>query len=335
MFLCIGCSKNPETEKYQYNRSNVINVKDKIQEIEIDSLVFSSASDLYIIDDYLLIADQKSYDHYIQIVDKNTFNYVTSVALRGQGPGEITRLGGIAISSNRRKFEATDYGKQAIYSYDLDSVLADPDYMPILKLKIQGEKLLRSYQYINEKQCIGLIVEPVGNSDFKVSVGTQNRTTGEFRLMPYVHPDIKKKRVAFAASLEHGIYVECYQKQNLMTICSLDGKLKYNIYGGQNWRENERERNQTEYYQHVAFAGDKIIVLYLNDKGYNIDSSGTVTGNTATKFLVFDLNGDYLKTLETDCHIRYFCYDEKNNRIVLSTVDEMQFGYFSLDGLLK
>ena len=35
----------------------------------------------------------------------------------------------------------------------------------------------------------------------------------------------------FAASKEYGIYVKCYKYNDLMTICNLDGSLKYNVYG--------------------------------------------------------------------------------------------------------
>jgi hypothetical protein len=58
--------------------------------------------------------------------------------------------------------------------------------------------------------------------------------------MPYNHPDIERKRVCFAASAEYDIYVECYCYHDLMTICSLNGDLKYNII----WREVGRQDDE-------------------------------------------------------------------------------------------
>lgn len=330
--VCGSCSKPPETEKYQYKRNHIIEVRDKLVEIEIDSLLFSSASTPYIIDNYLLIADYKSYDHLIRLFDKNTFHFQTGIALWGQGPGEISSMGYIGVDESRLNFEVTDFGKQAVFCYNLDSVLTYPSYMPWVKTKIHGDKLLHKYQYIGVDQTMGLLLEPMGSSDYKVSVGKQDIHNGKFEIMPYTHPEIKKKRVSFAVSPEYGIYVECYEGQNLMTICSLDGKLKYNIYGGKNWRENQRGR--IEFFRHVAFANDKIVALYLEDHGVIEDPVRGMVENQATKFLVFDLKGDYMATLETGYRIRNFCYDKENNRIILSMNDEIQFAYLDLDGLI-
>lgn len=328
-----GCTENSKTKKYQYSRNNTINVKDKIKNIEIDSLTLNTSCSLYIIDKYLLIVDYKSYDYLISIFDKNKFHYITSTAYRGQGPGEITNIGYIGIDNAHRQFNVSDYGKQTVFCYNLDSVLTNPSYIPSKKLNIYGDKALEQYKYINDTTCIGLIFEPISVSDFKLSVGTQNMNTGEFKLMPYTHPNIEKKRVYFDASLKHNIYIECYTGQNLITICTLDGILKYNIYGGKNWKDNQGKRH-IEYFQQVTLAGDKIIALYLNDNGYIKDPAKGIVGNLATKFLVFDLNGDYITTLETGYHICHFCYDETNNRIILNMNDDMQFGYLDLEGLI-
>lgn len=334
LFFCISCwgCSSPETEKYQYNRDNVIQVKDKIKEIEIDSVILSSSCDLHIIDDYLLIVDYKSYDYFISIFDKNQFKYITSTAYRGEGAGEIINIGYIGKDYAHHKFDVSDYGKQAVFSYDLDSVLTTPSYIPSKKLNIYGDKFLEQYKYINDTICIGLIFEPISVSDFTLSVGTQNMNTGEFKQMPYMHPEFKKKSVFFDVSTEHGLYVESYIKQDLITICTINGELKYNIYGSRNWKDNQKGR--FEYYHQVAFVGDKIFILYLNDSGYVQDPAKGIVGNLATKFLVLDLNGNYIATLETGYHIGYFCYDKANNRILLNMNDDILFGYLDLDGLV-
>lgn len=55
-------------------------------------------------------------------------------------------------------------------------------------------------------------------------------STGEIIPMKYSgHPELKRKRVSFAVSVENGIYVECYWYNDLMSICNLNGNLLYNI----------------------------------------------------------------------------------------------------------
>lgn len=327
-----GCTSAPNTEKHQYTRNNIIKVEDKLVEIDMDSLMFSNIVIPYLMNDYLLIADYKSFDQLIHVFDKNTFRYITGFGYRGQGPGEIASLGHLGIDIAHGKLDVPDFAKQIIYSFDLDSVFADPFYMPDEKLKIHGDKFLDYYQYLNDSICIGLIFEPISHSDFQFAVGKQNMHTGEFELMPNMHPEIKRKRVTFDVSLENKIYVECYSEQNLMTICTLDGELKYNIYGNHNWKDNRNGR--INFYTGVSFVGDKIFTLYLNGNAYRKDPAKGMIGNSATKFQVFNLNGDYIATLETNKLIRYFCYDQDNNRLILCMDDEMQFAYLELDGLI-
>ena len=54
-----------------------------------------------------------------------------------------------------------------------------------------------------------------------------------------------------------------------------------------------------------------------------------------TSLIVYDLDGNYIKTLKVVCNIVLFCYDSKYNRIIMALDDDIQFAYLKLDGLLK
>ena len=56
--------------------------------------------------------------------------------------------------------------------------------------------------------------------------------------------------------------------------------------------------------------------------------------NLPTQFVVFDLEGNYLKTLETGYKIANICYDESNHRIIMNMNDTMQFTYLDVGTLL-
>lgn len=328
---CWSCTNSSEVEKHQNKRDNIINVRQKIKEIKIEDVLISGSNRLQLMNDYLIISDYNSIDKLIHLFDKNSFNYLTSTTYRGQGPGEIANLGYVAVNEPNRLFYVTDHGKQKIFTYNLDSVLADSLYMPKDKLKMNERQFPSEYQYINDTLCIGRIIEPIGNSDFKPSVAKWNMTTGEIKLMKYEHPEIEKKRISFAVSMAQGIYVECYSYHDLMTICDLNGDLKYNIYGS-NW--NNRKSNKISYYGNVAFCGDKIWVTYSGEDTFSKDPNGRIKSNNPTMFLVFDINGDYIQTLETGYNITHFCYDKEKNRIIMSLNDEIQFAYLDLDGLI-
>ena len=329
LFLCIiswFCSCSSETEKHQNKRNNVVNVHEKVKEIEIEDVFIGSIARLYLLDDYLIVADVKSPNKLIRIFDKNSFNYITSTGDRGQGPGEISNMGGLTIDKIARTLYVTDAGHRVIYSFALDSILINPSYMPEIKMRMNNTgRVLEIQQYVNDTLSFGLILEPIGNTDFKQSVVRWNMNTGEIMPMKYEHSNIEKKRFSFAASVEHGIYVESYSNFDLITICDFDGNLKHNIYGP-NWSKRESQINR--YFSQALFCNDKIIVPYSGgdrrtDEYY------------PTKLIVFNKNGDYIKTLETEYKIFDYCFDKENNRIVMFLYDMIQFAYLDLDGIIE
>jgi hypothetical protein len=302
-------------------------VHEKVKEIRIneDDVLISQTARLYLMDNYLIIGDYRSPDKYIHLFDRKTFNYITSLADRGQGPGEIANMGHIEPDETHRKLYVSDHGKQTIFSYDLDSILANPFYMPEVKMKMNKTQFPSKYHSINDSIYIGLIINPIGSADFAQSVAKWNMNTGEIKPMKYEHPKIEKKRISFAVSIESGIYVECYSNHDLMTICNLNGDLKYNIYGP-NW--NRHKTSPINHYGKVKFLKNKIFACYSGGNKLSDE-------HFPTKFFVFDINGDYLQTLETGYWISDYCYDEENNRIILILRDEIQFAYLELDGLIE
>jgi hypothetical protein len=329
--LCLSCADNPK-EKRQNNRNNIVNVRDKIKGINTGDIYIGSVSYIYIMDKYLFIANHQAFvsDRQLHIFDKNTFEYITSIATKGEGPGEFTRMGRLTVNERDRMFYITDYARYRVSGYHLDSVLADPiSYMPKEKATMNEAMLSNHYIYISDTLCIGQIVEPIGTGDFRQSIGRWNMTTGEISAMPYYAPKgVRKKRASFAASVEHNIYVECYRGYNLMTICNLEGELICNVYGP-NWNGGYDDR--IEQYDAVQICGDKIVAIYLGEK-YIIENNRAT--NLPTRLLVFNLNGDYIRTIETGYGINIFNYDPDNHRLILHLDDEMQFAYLDLDELI-
>lgn len=320
-----GCIQNTETEKHQNKRDRIIDVRKKVKEIKINDVFFSAIVGLNLMEDYLIISDPKPENKHIQLFDKKNFKYVAGTAPKGKGPGEITILGRISVDDIHRKFYVNDHGKRIIYNYDLDSVLVNSSYMPDVKMKMNEALFPDEYQYINDTLCIGRMVVPIGKSDFEHVVARWNMITGKIEPMEYKHPKIKKKRIIFSASTDHDIYAECYSYHDLMTICSLNGKLKYNIYG-QNW--DDKKSNKTFHYGSVAFCNDKIFASYAGKDNFSNDY-------LPTKFFVFDTTGNYLYTLEIGYSIVNFCFDKENNRIIMNLDEEMQFAYLDLDGIIE
>lgn len=322
IICCSNCSRQPDTERYQKSRNNITNVHDQVKEILIEDVLIGRIAKPYIIDQYLVVSDFESPDQQIHLFDKKSFKYITSTATKGQGPGEITILGHVEYDKNRRNFYVTDHGKQKIFSYNLDSVLANPNYMPDVKMNMKAELFPDSYLYISDTLCIGQVIKPIGTNDFKPYIAKWNMLTDDISLMKYEHPDISKVRFSSTSSKENNMYVICYSRHDLMTLCNLDGELICNIYGPK-WTS---ESSQTYYFWDAEFCGDKIIATFSG-------GDHRTDAYYPTKFIVFNLKGDYLQTLEIGYKIIRFCYDKDNNRLVFNMNDDIQFGYLDLDGI--
>lgn len=323
LVLYWGCAGTSGREKYQKEWNNVVRVREKMMEIKMSGPLIGGNVQLQLMDKYLIVGDYTSYDKLIHLFDKNTFAYLAGTAPKGKGPGEIANLGYIGVNQAQREFYVADNSQYKIFSYSLDSVLNNSLYMPEVKMEM-GQKIIPDkYLYVNDTLCIGRVIQPLGVNDFRPFVAKWNMKTGEIRLMEYEHPDVKKKRMVSAASVKEGIYVECYSRYDLMIIGGLDGKLRCNIYGP-DW---SKEINGNNHYVDVAFCRNRIVATYSG--GYHASDA-----YYPTKFVVFDVEGNYLVTLETGCKIICFCYDEEKNRIIMCLNEEMQFAYLDLDGLL-
>lgn len=324
---CYSCFSNNTTEKYHNKRDNIVNVHEKIREIPIEEIFIGYYSWPMIIGNYMFIIDYKTANEFIHIFNKSDFKYITSTAFKGQGPGEIANIGFVAEDKMSHKFYVSDHGKNRIFTYDMDSVISDPAYLPTEKMIMGDQVFPTDYIYVNDTLSIGMTIQRLGNGNFNPIVAKFNMETGEINPMEYtIHPMVKKKRVSFAISMEHGVYVEVYAPHDLITMCDLNGKLKYNIYG----TEWNTETHGINYYGPVLFCNNRIVVLYSGNKSITKDRKTIFP----TKIVIFDLDGNYLKTLETNYPIINFCYDKDNDRIIMSIDDEIQFAYLDVGTLL-
>lgn len=322
----IRCNGGSETEKYHTGRNNVIQVQDQIKEIEFEDAYLSNFARIYTMEDYLIVSDYHSFDKLIYIFDRNDFSFIANIAPKGQGPGEISNMGHIGIDEKNHIFYVSDHGKQKIFSYHLDSVLANPSYKAVEKLNLNELQFPNKYILLNDSLCIGQIIEPTGNYGFNQSLAKWNISTGEITPMKYTHPKIERKRVCFAVSEENGIYVECYQHHDLVTICDLNGNLKQNIYG-RKW--DNKTSNRQQYFDDVIIYNKRILASYSDGK-----ERGPTTADRPTQILVFDLTGNYIKTLDIGYRIMGICYDDQNNRLLMHLDDMIQFGYLTLNDQL-
>lgn len=329
----ISCNKNSEQEKYQQHRNNVIDVSSQVIDTKIDTkLMFGGQTILRIIKDYLIVCDYQSPEKGIHLFNKNTFEYITSTGLRGEGPREIIRYGDIGIDNENGIFYVLDFGKMTAFKFVLDSVLINPDYMPSKSFSLIKDLFPAIFDFVSDSVIIGKGLDILDNQNFNSTLVKYNIRTEAIEKIgePSPNIDTKNRSTFFALSKEHAICVETFADYDLMTIRDLEGNTIDHVYGPQ-W--GVKERNY-QYFSTVTILNDKIIAAFLGAQGMVQDEHKRITAVFPTKLLVFDIHGEYLHTIETRGDIFHFCADPDNNRIIISFYDrENQFGYIDLNKL--
>ena len=315
-----GCSVN-STDKYINDRSNIINIREKLKFIHTDLIVGPNAK-LYATDDYIIITDPNSMDNLINFLRADDYSFLCERVKRGRGPRELTRMGDIAVALDGHSFLVPDFGKHAIFRYDIKYLIEDDSYSynpsKICDLpKSQFPSTLKAIATVN---FMGTIIEPVGTGHFNQTVGIWNIENKEIRTIYSGHSKLSACRVCYDLSTEYSIVAIAHHHHDLMSITDIEGNLKYNIYGPK-W--NSSSSNKEYHYGDVVVCNDMIMASYSGGK--NDDE-----GRAIHQIIVYDLNGNYVKTLDIGLPFQNFCFNSKNDSLIFILNDEKQFAYIKL-----
>lgn len=330
-FISLTCCNTynnySEHKIIQKQRDNIDKISDDI--IDIKPEIFFGNSYLTILDNVLIVSEISPKGEFgIHLFNKNTFKYLLSVGKIGKGPGEIIAPGPIGLDKKNKIFWIPDAGKRVMYKFPLDSVLNNSRFNPSIEVKLDDNLFLFSFSFLNDSTIFGKSVNLSGQTNFEMVMSKMNLKTKKIHQFGYENPKAigKNSNSLFALSNDYNYYVNCYYLCDLVTICDLEGNLKYNIYGP-GWFDSERNKNS--YFYDVNLYGKYIIGSYIGKR--TIFVKGNISkGNLPSKLIVFDMNGNYIKTIETGFEFRHFCIDEENKRIIAYfTNRDEPLGYFN------
>lgn len=328
VILLGGCTSSNPKELHQGKRNQVVSVQDQVHEIVPDSILISNNYRIYLTDRYLIIEDFKSFDNQIHLFDKKDYRHIVSIAPSGQGPGEIANIGHIAYHPQRNEIYVSDHGKQCVFNYHLDSILTNPSYMPTVQLRMDASNFPSEYYLLNDTLCIARLIQPIGNNDFDPMIARWNMQTGEFTPFSVRNEEMGKRRLTIAVDAEKDLCMECYSNYDLINLYHTDGQLIRSIYGPL-WGEPQQSR----FFGYAAICKDYFVVIYTSEACWEENHRQHV-GKRSTQLMVFDLDGNYLKTLETNYNINHVCYDPTMDRLILGFDDEIQLGYLDMKGIV-
>lgn len=331
--LAVSCSHD-KTEIFHKHRDKVVSVRDKI--IDIKPKIIFGNSLLYIIDNVLIVHEMEpGKEKGIHLFDKNTFSYIASTGYTGRGPGEIASPGRIGIDRKNKILWVQDHGNKVMWKFPMDSIINNEKFKPTIKLDLNYDSFIERFGFLNDSIVIGKAVQII-NGSWIMAMAKLNVYSNEIEKYGYEHPETtgRKSNSQFALSVNNNFYVNCYGYCDLITICDLDGNLKYNIYGPEGLENKDFKKS---YFFAVDVVDKYIFGAYIGETGI-IYEGGEPRGNSPSKFLICDKEGNYIKTIETGYKFSSFCLDEENNRIILyfnNRTEALGYFHFNFDSLMS
>ncbi len=339
LFLSCGKTKTSQTEKYPDFTKNIIDVSEKI--IPIKTEVLLGSGDITNIGSCFLFNDwYGDEDKGFVFFDKKNFHHIGYGGKKGQGPGEHIKFKNVRIIPNEQEpnsFFAFDYSLLCLYKYRIDSLLKDKNYLPNKVLQRKISEVLGNVVQLNDSIFLGMSLYATSHSSFVQRIVKFNTKKEKTELFGYQNPKIQKLGKAnthsnFAMSLKNGIYVQAFHYQDLITFCNREGNLICNVYG-QYWK---KDKKNFDFYGECQISSKYVFAEYIGRLGLVIDKHKRPRGAFPKKIQIFDLEGNYIKTLDFKEEFRSFCVDEDNNRIIVSFLDRDEpLGYLDLNGILE
>lgn len=322
-----SCSQDSTTgnEHYQKSRSNIENVREKVHVFEPDEVIASTLGRIRILGPYVVLSDYMAADFLINVFDKNSLSFLGKFGDVGQGPGEISNLGGIAYDDERELLYVTDFGGNRIFSYDVDSALTFEGYQPWIRQRVDDIISPTEFTYVNDTVSYGVIAKFTAPNTALRIVGRWNIKLGTVQIHEHCYPNIpvKAQRVSFAYSKKYNVLAEVSRRYDLINIFDGNLNLICRVFGPQ-WNKRGDDK---KHFTDVAIFKKWIIAAY--------------EGSDYDPFLyphvchVFTIEGEYVKSLDIGCPMTYISCDEDNERLYFSSNGEPQFGYLDLKELLE
>lgn len=308
--LTVSCSfKESMVDKNYDWRDNIIDVSKNIEEVIITDVMIGRMSTINVVGPYVLIVDYKSFDNLFHLFEKKTYSYVCSFGQKGQGPDEVVNLGHVAVSYYPNEIYINDHGKQLIAKYNLDSVVSLNNYSPQIISKTEKMRFLNQYSCYNDSMSIGVLIKPTGVSGYNQSLAAWNVKSSDITEKDINLPNVEKERFSVCQSYPNNRYVLSYNLNDLLVFCNFDDELVACVKGV-DWSENITKRY---YYSQSLICKNNLFALLSDENGIS------------SRFVIFDLNGNYKCTLETKHNINTFCFDEDNSKLLMCLDDSIQF----------
>ena len=328
--ICIGCQSKPKQEILDY--PPIISSDTLKHQIFPTEEIFGSAMCMFITDSLLIIEDHFHRDTSIWGIDLNSHNITKAFASKGRGPGEVSNP-----SSNIQYCPETN-----------SFIVYDPNYKKIIAYNYNTNKFSEQRLPVRNKIFQENFIQDIIKKDsYYICMGTgemfaKNQrfilTDNEFNHINHFegYPDI--------AGISEKDISEIYQYGDEIHVKPDGSKLVFGSYIGgileifdlKHLPDSIPLIKRHSYYMPI-YEKDKIGNVYLTEGTIYGFENIYVTDQAIytliyepynpsiifpNKLIIYDWEGNWIKTYTLDCMVHALCIDEKSQTIYAMAFSE-------------
>lgn len=304
-------------------------ISGKIKSFDSEKFDFHSWASLNCSGGKIFVTDGQSTDSLIGVFNASDLAFEGLIAKLGPAPEEISRSGAVQYDPATGCLSIFDYGQMAIKTFNVDSALTHKPYSPRITGRIPAGNIPDRYVRINDSIGIARLIKVPDKSSrrggYDQSLCRYNIHSGEAEEFGLTGRQEGLKTL-FAVNLPKNRIVECATNNDLISIYDIEGEKIRDIQGPR--YDSESVVKGVRFFTHITTSGDNIFALYSGSD----DRDTNVYGRYIH---VYDLDGNYKKTLDTGTLIGHIGYDENSNRLIMICEDsDIQLACIDLDGVL-
>lgn len=306
---------------------SVTDVSKQINALDTENLLIGKSSNIYVYGERLYIVDTKSSDWILYVFDTKSGKYLGSALKPGPSPYEISIPGALGVDATTHNAQMFDYGQNRIVTFNVDSILADSkkDIYTLRNLNMSG--FPDSYVYVNDSTGFGRLIIPDGRDSYSQTICHYNAVTGDIKKFNTSEAVGEGNRSTVSVSPDGKMIVEACRTQDLIVLYDAEGNPVKEIKGD----SYEPVADKTmSYFTGAAVTDNHILAAYSGKKANK--------GFYGDRILVFDFDGNYIRTLKLGIEIRKMAYSQGTDNLYISSPDSIQFGILSIreiEGLTK
>lgn len=327
-----GCTHYNNLDVTQ-KRDNEISIKQLIHPFDMGDVIVGPWVYLEITPRWLYLLDSHSTEKFVKVFEASTGFYAGEIVDFGSGPEEIGQPDMIAALPGKDQTEdkiiVVDHAQHKIMVYETVAALSNKNYHPHKLINIDELRFPSELVLLNDSMGLAEKVKLDPNSSkFSKELARFNLSSGEWN--SFISDEhAPASNFVFDVSQDHELIAAGDYGRDRLSLYDIDGTpIKHILSSDYNSKKDRIA------YSNIEITDQYIFAVYSGDRV----EAGTMAKDVdflGKKIIVFDLQGNYIVTLNAETQIRSIKYHSPSKRIYLALEGDMQIGWINLEEILS